>query len=261
MTQFPRSVPAGDATRLLSEISPRAQPGMGVCRWPGRRAGSNGSRGRSRTHAPSPHSKGLPGAQPAATLVPLLVAERRHSPDFLLLLHPRLEPALPLPCRPAGWDNVLDIDRAWSADGISMARGLNCGDGPEHSVIVRFLSLVSGRRGRELRSSGNRQGRGQPAGRCWGRLGVPWRWCWLRLRAGVAGGLCRLRRGGRLCLRQYFVTQLGNRLWEGHRLGRRVEAGGVGDGTSCQRRKNASSFSYSFPVRLARTRMCAMTFS
>ena len=103
-----------------------------------RRAGGNGSRGRPRTHGPSPHSKRLPGARTTSSLVPLLVAERRHSPDFLLLLHPQLEPAMPLPCRPAGWDNVLDVDRAWSADGISMARGLSRGDGPEHSVIFRW---------------------------------------------------------------------------------------------------------------------------
>src|SRR5271166_1116434 len=93
-----------------------------------------------------------------------------------------------------------------------------------HRPLV--LSLVSGRRGRQLRSSGSWQGRGQSAGRCWGRLGVSWRWCCLRLRAGVAGGLCRLRRSGLLCLRQYFVTKLGNRLWEGHHLGRRVDRRG-----------------------------------
>src|SRR5271166_6545753 len=111
---------------------------MGVCRRPGRRVGGDGSRARARTHGPSPHSKRLPGARPPSSLVPLLVAERRHSPDFLLLLHPLAEPAMPLPCRPAGWDNILDIDRAWSADGISMARGLSRWDGPEHSVIVRL---------------------------------------------------------------------------------------------------------------------------
>src|SRR5271165_2982878 len=111
---------------------------MAVCRRPGRRVGGDGSRARARNHGPSPHSKRLPGARPASSLVPLLVAERRHSPDLLLLLHPLAEPAMPLPCRPAGWDNVLDIYRAWSADGISMARGLSCGDEPAHAVTVRW---------------------------------------------------------------------------------------------------------------------------
>jgi hypothetical protein len=43
-----------------------------------------------------------------------------------------------------------------------------------------------------------------------------------------------------------------NRLGEG-------ASGGVGAGTSCQRRRNSMSFAYSLPVRLARTRMWAAT--
>ena len=51
-------------------------------------------------------------------------------------------PWLNQPChfrvvRPDG-TTYLDIDRAWSADGISMARGLSHWDGPAHSVIVRW---------------------------------------------------------------------------------------------------------------------------
>ncbi len=191
---------------------------MGRCLRPGGHVGADGSRARARTHKPFPRSNRLPSGQPTASLVRLLLAERRHSQDILLLLLPLVEPATALPCPPSGRDNVLDVYRAWPPHRISMARAV---------AACRAAAIGRCRDCKIVNSRPMNQGCGPPGAvkvrvshrRALGSAGDSLA-CGTALAARAVGlGGCRLLSSVRLGRRGYVVMKLGDRLGEDHALG------------------------------------------